>query len=169
MGNIQFNGTPEEWDALVKKNKQITMNKEFIPYEQAVELKELGFDEPCFTSYDDEKHLRNPFDYPNSEHHTNRRYIYDTKNFVYNSELTIENFNAAKHLYKQFIAAPLYQQAFRWFRENYPDLDFSVGKIHNDINKYHYHINHEWEFFEGTYEEAELACLKKLIEIVKNK
>ena len=22
MGNIQFNGTPEEWDALVKKNKE---------------------------------------------------------------------------------------------------------------------------------------------------
>jgi hypothetical protein len=24
------------------------MNKEFIPYEQALELKELGFDEHCF-------------------------------------------------------------------------------------------------------------------------
>lgn len=23
------------------------MNKEFIPYEQALNLKELGFDEPC--------------------------------------------------------------------------------------------------------------------------
>ena len=26
------------------------MNKEFIPYEQALELKELGFDEPCFSN-----------------------------------------------------------------------------------------------------------------------
>lgn len=25
MGDIQFNGTPEEWDALVKKNRQTTM------------------------------------------------------------------------------------------------------------------------------------------------
>lgn len=25
MGDMQFNGTPEEWDALVKKNKQKTM------------------------------------------------------------------------------------------------------------------------------------------------
>jgi len=24
------------------------MDKEFIPYKQALELKELGFDEPCF-------------------------------------------------------------------------------------------------------------------------
>ena len=63
----------------------------------------------------------------------------------------------------------LYQQAFRWFREKYPDLDFGVAKIHNGTNNYHYHINLQWEFFEGTYEEAELACLKKLIEIVESK
>ena len=28
------------------------MNKEFIPYEQALELKALGFNEPCFKVYD---------------------------------------------------------------------------------------------------------------------
>jgi hypothetical protein len=28
------------------------IEKEFIPYEQALALKELGFDEPCFGSYD---------------------------------------------------------------------------------------------------------------------
>jgi hypothetical protein len=27
------------------------MNKEFIPYEQALALKELGFDEPCLANY----------------------------------------------------------------------------------------------------------------------
>lgn len=59
--------------------------------------------------------------------------------------------------------------AFRWFREKYSDLDFGVAKIHNGTNNYHYHINLAWEFFEGTYEEAELACLRKLIEIVKEK
>ena len=29
------------------------MQKEFIPYEQALALKELGFDEPCFAVYID--------------------------------------------------------------------------------------------------------------------
>jgi hypothetical protein len=29
------------------------MNKEFIPYEQALALKELGFDEPCLGFYDE--------------------------------------------------------------------------------------------------------------------
>lgn len=57
--------------------------------------------------------------------------------------------------------------AFRWFRDKYPDFDFGVAKIHNGTNNYHYHINLKWEFFEGTYEEAETACLTKLIEIVK--
>ena len=28
MGHIQFNGTQEEWDALVKRNKQITMEQQ---------------------------------------------------------------------------------------------------------------------------------------------
>lgn len=90
------------------------MNKEFVSWEQALALRELGFDEPCFTSYDDEGDLRNPFDYSNSEYDYNRTYIGDTKHFVYNSELTIENFIGNKDLYKQFTAAPLYQQAFRW-------------------------------------------------------
>ena len=28
------------------------MKREFVPYEQALELKELGFDEPCLSFYD---------------------------------------------------------------------------------------------------------------------
>jgi hypothetical protein len=33
------------------------MNKEFIPYEEAFELKQLDFDEPCFDFYDDNREL----------------------------------------------------------------------------------------------------------------
>lgn len=124
------------------------MTKEFVKFEQALALRELGFDEPCFTSYDDEGDLRNPFDYSNSEYDYNRKYIGDTKHFVYNSKLTIENFNGNKDLYTQFIAAPLYQQAFRWL---YQKLDIEKGVMPLD-----------------TYEEAQLECLKKLIEIVKS-
>lgn len=37
------------------------MEKEFIPYTLALELKELGFDEPCFNTYNlDKKVSRNP-------------------------------------------------------------------------------------------------------------
>lgn len=34
------------------------MNKEFVPYDLAMELKELGFNEPCICGYDKEERLR---------------------------------------------------------------------------------------------------------------
>jgi hypothetical protein len=69
------------------------MNKEFIPYEQALALKELGFDEECFWWYDFEKQLRK-----------------DIHGFNTNSKYFMEGSSCS---------APLYQQVFRWFREKY--------------------------------------------------
>ena len=147
------------------------MNKEFVSYQQALELKELGFDEPCFTSYDDEGRLRNPFDYAKSEYGGNAPYIEDTKEWIHNSDLTIKNFNGPHHLYTQYITAPLYQQAFRWFREkhqlNYEITTAGTEDKYHAFVKDHFYIN--TDLIEFTYEEAQLACLKKLIELVKNK
>ena len=123
------------------------MEKEFIPYEQALGLKELGFDEHCFAYYDENE------DFTSLE--------FDVYSGGDLSDLFKNHNNDVE------VNAPLYQQAFRWFREKYPKLDFAVGKIYNGTNNYHYHINLSWEYYEGTYEEAELECLKKLIEIVK--
>ena len=108
------------------------MNKEFIPYEIALELKELGFDEPCFGyfKYEDEFYLEGS--YKNSEH----------------------GFS---------ISVPTFSQAFRWFREKY-DLHYVIVKA----KSWFYAINgcNTQEGF-NTYEEAELACLRQLIEIAK--
>ena len=119
--------------------------KDFIPYEQSLELKELGFDEPCFGWYS------------NMEGNVFRQGYCETY-------LGIEN--CAK--------APLYQQAFRWFREKY----FIHCEIGRDFDTWDYelydfksgnkHIPTGFKTF-NTYEEAELTCLKKLIEIVKTK
>jgi hypothetical protein len=135
------------------------MNKEFIPYEQALQLKELGFDEECLGYY----------------HTTLSSSDVDlvlgkTHNRFYYLVGIPEDFNTL---------APLYQQAFRWFREKY-FLDAEIYLNHELGHKfYHYLIlqlvreNIEWKSRNitkfKTYEEAELACLKKLIEIVKNK
>ena len=70
--------------------------------------------------------------------------------------------------------APLYQQAFRWFREKY-ELE-SVTQRAEDFMWYKWIIHRynengkkyvaDWCEYK-TYEEAELECLKKLIEVVK--
>ena len=118
------------------------MNKEFIPYEQALELKELGFDEECFMIY---------FNGPN------------------------ELISVPHLLYDGDAKAALYQQAFRWFREKH-NIDSWICRfqIEGEIkHKYKWEIQsddtHAWRITGNSYEEAELACLKKLIEIIKNK
>jgi hypothetical protein len=103
------------------------MNKEFIPYEQALELKELGFNEECFGFYT----LEGCY-FPNTTELNSLSYA---------------------------CASPLYQQAFRWFREKY-DLFISITHYENG-----YSINDLRRF--DTYEEVENACIDKLIELAK--
>jgi len=118
------------------------MQLEFIPYEQALELKQLGFDEPCFGFYTEEyKNLIKTFcEYPIN---------LPTKPFL----------------------APTYSQAFRWFREKY-NLKFHIREDNwNNWCSVYILISDEHERVGDylTYEEAELECLNKLIEIVKTK
>jgi hypothetical protein len=125
--------------------------KEFVPYEPSLDMKELGFDEPCFAFY-------------------NGKFIQSTE-FDFDSYNSI---NVGPHP-----LAPTFSQAFRWFRDKYNlfgciDLHvcspshwfIRIDKI--DINDYLYHSEDE-NIQYNTYEEAELACLIKLIEIVKEK
>jgi DNA-binding SARP family transcriptional activator len=128
------------------------MKKEFILYEQALELKELGFDETCMFPY-----------------------FYANTNYIDSTYIDLANHNATEKL----VSAVLYQQAFRWFREKY-NLDSYIlctyiGVTSQKNNEYSFAIQHcdDYDYFVDadryTYEEAELACLKKLIEITKNK
>jgi hypothetical protein len=118
------------------------MEKEFVPYELAVKLKELGFDESCFGFYYDD------------------------------GELKIKEGNISRLGY---INAPTFSQAFRWFREKH-NYDVVVSCSYNLGKKYYYRIETSptigFQTYNGnykTYEEAELACLDKLIEIVESK
>ena len=120
------------------------MEKEFIPYELAVKLKVLGFDWPCYA------------------------YIYtgDTGN-NYDHYLEVKPSDAKDWNGKSdlCISRPLFQQAFRWFRDKY-DLNYVIVKAES----WFYTINgcNTQEGF-NTYEEAETACLEKLIKIVEQK
>lgn len=131
----------------------LDINSQFTPYNLSLKLKELGFDEECFGFYN------------------------NADGNVWIKHLIPDDI---KEIYTGDISAPLYQQAFRWFREKYnlickiSSLEFAKGgyvfEIHNigksgllysTIKEFTPHLN--------TYEEAELECLKKLIEMVENK
>ena len=105
------------------------MKNEFIPYEQALALKELGFGERCMALYNEEgKTIHLSLNLPNI---------------------------------KPYFRAPLYQQAFRWFREKHGLRHF----IEYDNGHYNAVVQSSLVYHCDTHEEAELTCLKKLIEL----
>jgi hypothetical protein len=129
------------------------MEKEFIPYEQALELKKLGFNEPCWGHYTSSGVLQTVEDY--------------NRFGVSISEMISKDFNSESFM-KEICKAPLYQQAFRWFREKYK-IRFFIQSGMSDLGEFFKVIFPDGEqrnMSYTTYEEAELACLKKLIEIV---
>ena len=137
------------------------LNKEFVPYEQSLALKELGFDEPCIAFYDKLKFFNN------------------TKLCFVSQRVNNSIFNSIKND-GTLISAPLYQQAFRWFREKHgligQPIPLSIsypGKVtHYGWSIVSNQNSNDWENENDrfkSYEEAESACLDKLIEIVKNK
>ena len=138
------------------------MEKEFIPYKQALALKELGFDEDCFGCYTEKKEVIVR--------------VGDYRSFQNNdSEDVIRDFNSYEN---GTVSAPLYQQAFRWFREKYKisgeiSSDYYLEGKDNEWEYNIYQLGKEDDGYVGTIpifktpEDAELACLKKLIQIKK--
>lgn len=127
------------------------IKEQFIPYELALKLKELGFDEECFGFYSNNK-------------------IYYEDNITSNKILTITN----KIRKETLIAAPLWQQAFDFIRE-FCNWSFCIKRSHKQKDyEYFFEIFNPLLQTEvkskkfNTYQEARLACLEKLIEIVEN-
>ena len=127
----------------VKKQKMgyHSLTFDFVSYNQSFQLRELGFDEICFTHYWGEQFLN-------------------------------ENIGGwMKNSNTQYIMAPLKQQVFRWFREKHNLVSWVyIG----NVDRYFYTIVENGRFVVDhkvypTYEEAEDACIDKLIEILKEK
>ena len=121
------------------------IENEFIPYEQSLELKHLGFE------------------------YISTIFAYDQSGELYTRDGIPHDFNI-----RGLLSAPTFSQAFRWFREKYnlwnmiyprDGWNYTIQEIDNipSVFGQSYH-NTEMK----TYEEAELECLKKLIEIVKD-
>jgi hypothetical protein len=124
------------------------MEKEFIPYTLALALKELGFDESCFGYY-------------------NSNGKFKTKQDEYELYLICNS-----KWISPSCSAPTYSQAFRWFREKY-GLLVNIEKGTNPENYFPVigNVSHRYNpnLWFDTYEEAELACLGKLVENAESK
>jgi hypothetical protein len=146
------------------------MEKEFVPYELALRMKALGFDGPCFAGFNP-----TPFDYDDVEN-----LIYPTIHLEFEGvDIIYNDFQSEEPniwtIDSDVILAPTWQQAFRWFREKYElhscihsDYTWNISGGIWDLNEYK-GSRYDWDYSNNylTYEEAELSCLKKLIEIVE--
>lgn len=130
------------------------MIKEFVPYELALKLKNLGFDEPCFGKYDGKgKNMGKIwYEMPNQGQET----------------IPVGD-----------VLAPTLSQALRFFREKGYDVSFRKFDYGDEsvFTGYYYTIYRGNETIDlhgadkksKTYEGCELACLDKLVEFVEEK
>lgn len=127
------------------------IEKEFVPYQESLELKELGFDEPCISTYRWGSKEPDQFSY-----------LWQT------NKDRFSQLHSNSPLIQYGFGAPLYQQAFRWFR----DKGFLISFSSHDKDTHEFYI--KWISTKSilsneykTYEEAELECLRQLIKITK--
>lgn len=119
--------------------------KDFVKHAEAKDLQALGFDDKCIGTIDQTEYMH----LKGTSYPARGAMCYDT------------------------VACSTYAQAFRWFREKHN----LFGNIcFNQISCKSYYIvfgirgkTSDSEDSYETYEEAELECLKRLIEIVKKK
>jgi len=130
------------------------MEKQFVPYELAVKLKEFGYPQTDYNNCFGRYRLR--FD-----------------NMLNSYYLDFGAFNPNK---EHDIFAPLWQQAFDWFREKYrysSIIPFNGSEHYywwiTECNPFGLDINSIDTHDFTTYEEARQACLEKLIELITKK
>jgi hypothetical protein len=158
------------------------MEKEFVPYELALRMKQLGFNEPCFGMYQKNKKLwycsKNNW-ITNFEANPDPKTL-DLHIKEYPKNVSLINGTYFLHSCSNF-TAPTFSQAFRWFREKY-DLWSCIQKYptSENPNRCYYELkgdnintdkdespNSYMSGWFNSYDEAELACLTRLIKIVE--
>lgn len=130
------------------------MIKEFVNYDIALKLKDIGFDEDCLAGYQPTRSG-------------------DIKLFFKSTKQSGISTNPSCygkycHQNKHIVKAPLYQQVFGWFRDN-------------NIKSYIIPVNNGYCFGFGesiilagldeyeTYNEAQTECILELIELLQSK
>jgi hypothetical protein len=127
------------------------MEKEFIPYELAVEFKELSFNEPCLASY----------------YRAGKRL--DIREYINHGEYTVlaPTYSQAFRWFRE-----KYDLAHYIYRNDDEMIEYVKSREGENLFKYRCGYSDGTSYpIKGchTYEEAEFECLKELIKIIKNK
>ena len=142
----------------------MNLEKEFVPYQIALDMKSIGFDELSLGWYNN-----------------------DTLRIDVNANQTIK-FHEHLGRFKGCVLAPTFSKAFKFFRDKYNlrgsimdfiddetgiEWDYEISFIGVDLDEnghykalVPYSTDDESRKFK-TYEKAELACLINLIQLVK--
>lgn len=141
------------------------MKKQFVTFEIALKLKELGFDEPCFGCWENNIEFHIPF-------------------VVGYDLIAPDNFNSKDNC----VSAPLWQQVIDWFREIYcVFIEIKVGDYFDTLEEsYPYYATckvfkngeidgtalirdeqNNWIFY--SYYEARKQAILKAIELCQKK
>lgn len=148
------------------------MKEQFVTYEIALKLKELGFNEPCFRKW---SWYYNPYFGGIEKQETALLINYDT-----------EQYEKLNEFPRKYCLAPLWQQTIDWFRDNY--------NIHIEIRNYQEYQKDNYahvlnfikdsnyldkdgnkigqiisRIYYNNYQEAREQAILKVIEIIKNK
>ena len=114
--------------------------KDFVPYNESYLLNKFGYNKPCLK---------------------------------YTAIKAGGQHNGDYYVHDQKLGLPLFSEAFRWFREKYNLPSTIMYRVNMDDGG----ICYDWLILGqdtryrhfDTYEDAELACLRRLLEIVKIK
>lgn len=133
----------------------MNIKQHFLPYEEALALKELGFNQPTFAYYQ------------YSEFYKELCRLREIQGWLYDN-------NIKQPETEKDCLSPTFKQAFQFFREKY-NLQAIISYTEYAIKSYNafkYTLSIPtnllvWEGEYKTYEEAQLACIQKLIKLAK--
>ena len=135
------------------------LENNFVPKQIAIDMRSIGFDEPCFGFY-----------------------IGDIIRLTLYTDCGWKNSTIPYDTQEELLTTPLFQQCFRWFREKYNIVHTVYSNASGYMWELHYNTERggthicdsaesgdcEMSGMFTTYEKTELECVKKLIDIVKN-
>ena len=148
------------------------MKELFLPYEESLELKKLGFYENCFAIWSGVDEINCSL--------TDNKRLFSTKFFIKDTQELRAYFNNKEYIGSLRVSAPTYSQVFKFFRDKFNLIGRVNCSFSNKRNVlYGFRIqdkkgnlicfDNDWvssdEKLFKTWEKAELNCVRKLIEL----